>query len=211
MPPLAFVSGTARVVVQGTYASDNRQWVNIFHVRRSPFGSALSQAEVDAIASGVSSAYRVRFIPSIANGATLQRVEATDLTSDLGLVGVDSTQAVGQAVPPFLSQGTSMVISWKQASHYRGGHPRTYLPLHTAAQAATSSRWSSGAAAAVDAAADLFITDVAAIPVTGTAALVLVRRVKNKVTLVTPEVHNITVGTVDLRLDTQRRRLGPDI
>lgn len=214
MPPLNPVPATARVVVNGVFSSSGGPWVNIFHVQRTPTGTALSQTEVNAIAAGVRTAWLNNFIPLCSSSMTLGNVTATDLTSSFGLVGSASGNnagaiATGTMMPPSVAVG----ISWTQAQHYRGGHPRSYIPGLNSGQlnASGSNLISAAQQANFVTGALAFRTAVNAIVVDGAAALVLVRRIANKQVLAIPIVTPLTGATVDRRVDTQRRRLGKDI
>lgn len=214
MPPLQPVPSVARVVVNGVFSSSGGPWVNIFHVRREPVAGSLTQGEVDAIAAGVRGAWLNNFIPLCSSAMTLGNVVATDITDQFGLVGTSSGNnagaiATGTMMPPSVAIG----ISWTQAQHYRGGHPRSYIPGLNSGQlnASGSNLLSAAQQANFLAGALAFRTAVNAIAIGTAARLVLVRRIANKVVLVNPIVSNITGATVDRRVDTQRRRLGKDI
>lgn len=212
MPPLQFAPGVARVTCVGSYTSGSPGWANVFHVRKLGGAQApYTQADIDLVAQGFFAAYGTNIMPSVGNGASLTSATAIDIGSDVGVTGVVSGTTVGSAVPPFLSQGNSMCISWTQGSHFRGGHPRTYTPLHTTAQTLNTREWTAGAAAGLRTGALNFRTAVNAIATSTGVELVLLRRIRNQAVLIPPLTFPITSANVDLRIDTQRRRLGPDV
>lgn len=213
MPPLLPVPGVARVVCNGISSITGNVWINVFHVGRVSPGGAFLQTDVDAIAAAVRGGWAAQFAPLQASSITLTEVQATDLTNSFGLVGTASGSTLGGIGTGFMPPQCAIGISWSQSQHYRGGHPRTYLPapVNAQLQASGSNLLSPAAATSYDTAAENFRTAVSAAATFTPVQLVLVRRIGNKAVLDPPLVNPILGSTVDRRLDTQRRRLGPDI
>ena len=207
MPAQAAVPGVARCAVRGT--ASGAAIVNVFHVKWS--GGAMSTADVTYIANLVKTAYETNIAPRLNGTWSGDSVRAVDL---IGLFGAEAT--VPLAGTPGSSslnvpQSACACITWKIARHYRGGHPRTYVgPLHTSHIESPTSLASTYMASLLTS-ARAFRTAIN----TGTTAgntmrLVSVHRTLNGVQLSVPDVVDIDDAAVDSRIDSQRRRLGPD-
>jgi len=105
-------------------------------------------------------------------------------------------------------------ISWRLRAHYRGGHPRTYLPGIPDSAKVNVDEWSGSFTAAAVSAANAFKNDCNSAgsgTVTdtqlGTVSFVHAGAWR------TPPIFRPFVGDafMDSRIDTQRRRLGADV
>lgn len=220
MPALSPIVGVARCVAVGSVGGV--ACVNVFHVGINP-RAAYTQAQIDALATMLRAAFVTRFIPIIHTTYTLYDVTCTDLSSDLGVTGVKTGSTAGTKAGVGMASNVAQCITWKIARHYRGGHPRTYLAPPDNSTVSNSNRWQSTHVTAAGNAADGFRTDMtAALPGPVSPELVCVHRYKGwtldvdkgkriPTPLLVPLVDTITGNTFDGRIDSQRRRLGPDI
>lgn len=212
MPALEPVPGVARVVISGTCAGQTI--INVFHVQKGPSsGVPFSQADVDTLATGMDTAYKNNFANKMNSGYSGDLVEVTDLSSATSAVGSTANTGTGSGAGTTVPNSVASCISWRISRHYRGGHPRTYLgpPPATAIEGPTSftPTWVTGLATSANA----FRTAVNAIVLPSgavNAILVTVHRYQNKIKLTPPQVSGIVSGSADSRIDTMRRRLGPD-
>jgi hypothetical protein len=127
-------------------------------------------------------------------------------------VSVPWTNTNGGNTNP-LPPNCAAVISWAIPAHYRGGHPRTYLPgpTNAALQVANGNQWTSSFRSSLAAAAQNFLTSFAAGIVAGAVEqLGTVSHFRNNAPLATPVFYPYTGGTIHGRVDSQRRRLGKE-
>lgn len=216
MPALEPVEGVARVSFRGSFGAST--WANILHVAKlDGTGNialgAFTQAQINALASLMRARWAARFAPQVNASVLLTSTEAVDLTDITGVVGLDATNVAGTLAGTQVPAQVSCCVSWREALHYRGGHPRTYLPPATTSQLTSGTLWTSVYQAAVETAMNAFLADLDAdttVDANG-CALVAVHRTRNHATLQPPDVRLISSAVVDNRIDTQRRRLGPDV
>jgi hypothetical protein len=210
MPAQLPVPGVARVTVTGT--ASGIPVVNVFHVRKT--GGAVTpytDAALDAIANLVGASWDSRIASFLNVAYTAGSTQSVDLGSDISHVGFRANTGNGISSGPHVPQSLCCCVSWKIARHYRGGHPRTYLgPLGDSAIQNNTSL-SAGTVTTMGTAASNFRSDINSSSPDGTAIeLCAVHRWRNSVKLTPPQTSPILSVSVDNRLDTQRRRLGPD-
>jgi len=135
-----------------------------------------------------------------------------DLGSVTGAVGINTTAITGTgSVSAITPNSACAVVSWKIGIRYRGGKPRTYFPIGSAASLVNGVGLPAAHVTSLKAAAAGFITDVN----TFTSGTILVtfasvsyfhqgqlRPTGIPYPIVGSDVHN--------RVDSQRRRLGKE-
>lgn len=218
MPALEPVAGVARVVYSGTLAGVT-SWACIMHMQRfvtvggAPVTTAWSQVDISQLAQDARIAWNTNIRPVLGSTVALVSTSTQDLTSNQGAVGVDNTNVSGALTGTACPAQVAQVLSWRESFHYRGGHPRNYLPPPTMTQvSATPNTWASTHVTALENAGNGFLTTLAALSYgSNQIGLVAVHRTSNHATLAIPIVNRITACTVDSRIDTQRRRLGRDV
>jgi len=208
--PLKPVAGVAKVAFNGTLGNVNV--ANVMHVGAELDNTAWSQAQMDALATGMRGLYVTHFCPLITSNYSLLEVVATDLSTNEGLSSTMGGTTAGSQAGSVTPANVAVGITWKQRRRFRGGHFRTYLPPPgTATYYSTSNTWSAAAVTAYTAAALAFRTGVASLnPGARACQLVAVSRVQDDQWLDPPFVYAITSQGVDTRMDSQRRRLGKD-
>lgn len=211
MPALANVPGVARCVVTGT--ANGQACVNVFHVAKGTGGaSPWTQVEIDKLATLIAAQFTTAFVPSIANHWSGDQVECVDLSSVLGLSGVATIAASGGGGSgTTMPQSAAACVTWKIPRHYRGGHPRTYVgPLATAAAESPVSL-AATFVSNLRTRAIAFRNNINGDTTFGTLiTLCTVHRTYQKQKLNEPQLSFPTSAEVDSRIDSQRRRLGPD-
>lgn len=216
MPAQKPVVGVARIAIGG--AISGVPWVNIFHVRHEPL-SAWSTATLQDLVDTVRASYVTRFAPVINSQASIGDAEVVDLSSELGAAAVGVGSHVGTMSGTGFTSQVAQCVTWAISRRYRGGHPRTYLPppSTSATTGGTANTWSPTHVTNVNAAVTGFRNDVNTADYAGVGGtLVCVHRFRTEVTgeppviLDPPIVDVITSGSVDTRVDSQRRRLGKD-
>lgn len=210
MAALAPVVGVARVVCHGT--ANGQPVVNVFHIRNGgPPGFNYSNADILSLANSVMTAYKTRFLPRLNVLYSGDDVSATDLTSATGSFAQVAMTGAGGQTGTAIPQSAACCITWKILRHYRGGHPRTYIgPLGTTGIESPISLDATFVGLMITAASG-FMADVNALTISGHAQkLVCVHRQQDGAQLAVPLVDDILSATVDSRIDSMRRRLGPD-
>lgn len=204
------VAGVARCVFAGI--SGGQPIINVMHVQNGgPGGPAYTQSAIDQLATSLASLYTGNLMPLVNNNYAAVGVTCTDLSSDLGVVGVAPMTGTGTNSGSGTTNGTAVVISWKIARHYRGGHPRTYLPAPASANITNPTSFLGTYVTTVNNAATAFRTAVNALIIaSNTQRLCTVHRISGGAELPVPTVDVIIGNSVDTRIDTQRRRLGRD-
>jgi hypothetical protein len=107
-------------------------------------GTGPSVADADTFAGDISNSYNTWMCPFMTDEKSLEEVIVTDLTSPTAAVGTDATAHVGSLAGNYLPASASALLSRTVARRYRGGHPRTYLPLGNQANLDGSQTWDAG-------------------------------------------------------------------
>jgi hypothetical protein len=189
-----------------------RQHVNVFHCIKTTSTADWTQAEINALATGFRTAYSNDFKSLLHADFALGDVIATDIGSFLGKVGVQTGTGTGSHAGSPMPNNVALGITWKVALHYRGGHPRSYFSGLVLADCDGHTRWVTTTLNNWDSAANVFLGDVNNITIgTGKAVLVSVHRTINREHLDEPITAPIVGARIDPRIDSQRRRLGPDV
>lgn len=206
--PLQPVPGVARLNFNAT--TFGTPMTNVIHVKGQT-GTAFSQAQLDTLTGTLATQWATRFCPLLANTYTMTGVHAVDLTSPFGVESFAASSASGTASPGSALAGVACCISWKTAAHWRGGHGRTYLATPGGSNYLNGNTWLGTFVTAITAAAQAFLTDIAAISIGGSpAVMVIVRRQSGKTPLIPPIAQPVTSAVVDSRIDTMRHRYGKD-
>ena len=167
MPALPVVANVMRIDLKGTITGGGVFADRIF-VR---YATALSSADAATIATGVGTAWNTNLAPIISNNATLQTVTVTDLASVSGAQSVQSTVHAGTDAAATMPGASSVVVRFKIARRYRGGHPRFYLGPIASGHSANPDQWSAGFLTTVLADWNAFVNAVLALATGGTGAL----------------------------------------
>jgi len=171
-----------------------------------------TQAEVNAVAGNFRSAWVSNFLPQQNAVVTLTNVDAIDLTDIIGAVGTATGSNNGAIAGTAMPANIAACVSWKEARHYRGGHARTYVvgPGSTATPLNTRT-WGAAFVTAMASAASAYRLAVAASAAGRAGSMVVVHRTIGGETVPSPLPGVIIGQSFDSRIDSQRRRLGPDV
>lgn len=197
----------------GTYREAN--WANVMWLYLTGNGVIPHDWQVD-LADAAFNAYKAYFLTEISFEVELNfaRVNIWD-GPDVSQAISTETASPGLKLDPGLPANVAICVSWPLAVHYRGGHPRTYLPGVTQASLDGTTRVLAAYASDVATRANQFHTAMEVIPPTATVSSVEhgTMSFQSKKQWRTPPVfRRIALGAhVDTRLDSQRRRLGRDI
>jgi hypothetical protein len=184
----------------------------------APSGTDLTTMASDAVStfgSAFSSLYDVN--------TSLESATATDLSSAMGHEATAGTPVAGALAGGAIPPAAAAVVAHSIARRYRGGHPRTYLPLGDTSKIATSGTWSSGFVSAVDSAwgtwangmlttfGSLVVDKIVNVSYYGPPNVVITNPVTHRARTVstlrtTPIVDDITGHSVNPLIGSQRRR-----
>lgn len=172
------------------------------------------QGDLDTLAAAMSSRYATNFLPLLSGSCALSSTQVILYTGGDSSEGFAGAGGNGSHIQSALPASVSVCLSWHIAPHYKGGHPRTYLPGITGDRAANASSWSSDTLTAFSSAGNAFHSAVESIPPMGSRITAVqhgtVSFVRNNAWRNPPVFYRFTSCTVDSRIDTQRRRLGAD-
>lgn len=211
MPALLPVPGVVQLTVNQTFAGV--PVVNVHYVQ-SIDESGWTEAQLALLASTytgwLTGATSFRQLQSSALAYT--RLDLVDLTSDTSPQLSANLASVGSSAGATEAAQVAMCIGWTIARRYRGGHPRTYLGGMVTSSRGVPNQFNAPAIATAAAAG---IALRAALNGGGDhpsgQQMVAVHRTRDLLILNPPETSQIITATVDTRIDTQRRRLGPDV
>lgn len=174
----------------------------------------ISSAQLDDFADFFLSGYGSNIIALMSSSCAAEtcQVALYETGEDL-LLGNASAALSGVSEAEQMPASVAIAISWKTTRSYKGGHPRTYVPGvsrdHTSgvtnvypAFASTLADAAGTFHTAIEGYTDTNITSVEH----GTMSFV-----RDKAWRTPPVFVRFVTGSVDARLDSQRRRLGPDV
>jgi hypothetical protein len=154
MPALPAAGKTVRCDLFQTYSANTRVRDRIYF---SYTGAGPSVADLNTLAATISAAWNTNISPQQNAGAVLTSIQLTDLASATGAQSVVTVNRVGTLAGVAVPAATAMIIKFRIARRYRGGHPRFYLVGRVVADEATYSTWSSASGASVATAWAAFI------------------------------------------------------
>lgn len=201
-----------RIAISGLYPPAH--WTNVFYVFGSEVGTPV-YSELQALSDGVLGAYGDNFAAVANDNWQLVGAESVWYWTGGPTRVFSSTTVIGEAdLGDALPANVAVGISWRQALSYRGGHPRTYLCGISQGQLDDVTRLGGVAQGNFQSAAEGFLSDVNALTPgasIGDVELGTVSFVNDGDWRLTPIFLSYLGASVDLRIDTQRRRLGRDI
>jgi hypothetical protein len=138
VPPLPAV---AKVIKTDLIWSDevNTDIVTRFFAEYS--GSAPSDADLDGWCASLADAYESALAGLANPNVILSAINAIDLSSATGAIGVAAPAVTGTRTGDPVSIGTAVVDSYSIARRYRGGHPRGYWPFGNSLDLGTLQTW----------------------------------------------------------------------
>lgn len=216
--PLPAAANVIKVTLTGTFGP--AKWANIMHVHWTT--GTPTAADLNTLAGQIGVQYGSQILANTntltkVTLITLQDVGTVDSSGNLiGLSGTDPTTHSGAVGGTPLSANVAIVIGWRIARHYRGGHPRSYVPGMTTANQTDSQHWTQTTADNMGLGANNFRIAVNALTSASTGLLTLgsVSYFKGHDSSGHPILRPVPVfdafvgAHCDTRIDSQRRRLG---
>lgn len=212
MPPRPPLAGTAKLQVSWS-GPDSRTANNICYAQTS--ADVTSTTILGELAANLVTAFALtgEVMSYISSEWSIINVTAIDNSGSTEGFNVHTATVPGTLAGSGNSPNVAMVVGWTINAHYRGGHPRWYLPgvmpnvLTTPGGAHLDSAHQSGLQSAANALLASF--NGAAVGST-TATLGTISYSSGKVPRPTPLFRPFIGAQVPSRLGTQRRRLGKE-
>lgn len=219
MPPLASPGKVVRADFFLSVGANVRVRDRIFF---SYTGAGPNTTDLTTLAGTISTAWLNQLVPQTNTSVVLTQIALTDLASSSGAQVFSTQSRSGTLAGTFLPAAVAMIVKFKIARRYRGGHPRFYLPGRVTADLSTTTTWAGASATSLATAFAAFIAACVTTPPTnlGTMAHVNVsyftgftnktfpsgrtRAVPNP--RATPLVDPITSYSVNTQVGSQRRR-----
>jgi len=217
MPALPSVPGVVRITHEVKLDTQNYGFRTFWFTAGAP-----SAADVTTLANAAAAAFTAQFVPLMSSSYVLTKTIAQDLSTATGFVAEVDTNNVGGDAGGGLPASAAVNMGFKIARHYRGGKPKVFLPLGSAAKIADRRSWTPSFVTACNTAWTNYATAIQSaatasiyaqcnvsyyagynVPTTGPSG-----RVKQTLKLrIPPLVDLITGHNAQLKIGTQRRRL----
>jgi hypothetical protein len=203
MTPLPPISGALKVQL-GWGVDDETASITVMHLAYT--GGPPSSGNCATMAAAIRADQVTRFTALLNASSGITSCRVLDLSSDMGGEGESGGFDSGTRTGDNLAAATAIVVSKHIARHYRGGHPRSYLPLGSATDL-DSGLWDGGFADTVNTAWTDFVSDCTS-DGTGCAITgeIQVSYVSGGARRDTPQKDTILSYTTDVKVGSQRRR-----
>lgn len=191
----------------GWYINNNANVENVLHFTVG--GGPPSASQCAALAADFQAAQLTYLKPLVNTENGCEPCTVTDISSSSGAQGVGGTQTGGSESGSFNSAQTCVCVNHHIAQRYRGGKPRSYLPLGNQGALLTPGQWSSTFLTAVNTAWADFITNCLAATTGGVSvtAFVAVSYYHAKAVRATPVTYPVVNSTARQTVSSQRRRI----
>jgi hypothetical protein len=134
-------------------------------------GTAPTGANCTTLAGDVEAAWAADIAPLQHPTVLLTEVDVLDIATDTGLSGQWNGSLAGSATGNILPIQVAMDVEYGIARRYRGGKPRTYLPIGTYNDLADQGHWDASFVTATNTAVTSFFTAIQALVVGAMGAL----------------------------------------
>jgi hypothetical protein len=155
MPPMPVAPGVLQLVIHARDDDVAHDLINRVHYHYT--GAAPTAAQLATMAPTLLISWSGQFTPLMQSSKTVTQLDIIDLSSPTGaqtsLAGVTAGTLVGAELPA----DACLVVAGQVSRRYRGGHPRTYLPLGDTTKLASSRTWDPTFVAAAVTAMDTFM------------------------------------------------------
>jgi hypothetical protein len=160
MTPLPTVANVARIQLGYAIGEDVTTESSI-HVQYT--GGTPSTAGLNAFAAAIAAAWNTDLTAQHMTDRILTSVTVTDLANPTSTAGVWAGSHAGSMLGQ-MPASTCVVVSFRIARRYRGGHPRAYIPMGNQISQFDAQKWSGTAITGFLSAWNAFIAAVLAFP-----------------------------------------------
>src|SRR5215467_13886591 len=139
-------------------------WANVFWTNLTTSGTP-SQTDLDTWLTALQAAYKTRFAGLVQSTVLFTQAQAQlFLPGNLILPSIVAMSGAGSGTATAgTDQASSMVVSWQTGVYWRGGKPRSYIPLPLAANIVNNKSLGAGTITNLTTAANGFRSDVNAL------------------------------------------------
>jgi hypothetical protein len=123
-------------IVTSDGANTNIQ--NVFHCT---YTGSVSAADASSLALSFGSSWTSQMAPLVTTNYAIESVIINDLNSATGAQVQEAVSAAGTNAGVHLTSGVALVMSYKTAFKYRGGHGRSYLAGFPEADLSNANTW----------------------------------------------------------------------
>lgn len=116
--------------------------------------------DLQALNTTIDGAYTSHLAAIPTPSVVLKEIDSLDLSSLSANNALDSVSIAGTSTNDDLPAGTAVVVSFKQATRYRGGHSRIYLPFGSSQNLQDDQTWNSSFISGMTTRWEAFITEV---------------------------------------------------
>jgi len=190
--------------------SQGLPFVNVFHAQHT--AGSVTANDIQTFANGIRAAAFAQLPAAFYASSSINTFEVTDISSSTGAVATNTTAVTGtRAAGSGLAASTSYAVSWNITLHYRGGHPRNYIPMTNPLDIVSGRLLLSTAASGFASLWAAYLTAFNAV-VSGTIGITMgMFQYHAHHQVVNPPVFYAFTGVrVHGRVDSQRRRLGKE-
>ena len=158
MPPLAFAPAI-RLSISGKNSGTTDWGIRTFYAYSG--STAPTSTDLTAINTEAGSAWTSDVAPIMGSNITATTFTSLDLTSATGAEVTSAGSIAGTRSGTGVEAALAAVVAYGIARHYRGGHPRVYLPAGVTTDVVDPANWNTTFATAVTAAWTNFLAAVA--------------------------------------------------
>lgn len=156
MPALPNVPGVLKCNIDWAIGGDATAQSILFF----QFSGPAAAADLSAIGTHIVLTGEAEFQALCDDQTGMQSATMRDLSTSMGAETTSGTPWLGARGSALTPAATSAVVSHSISRHYRGGHPRTYLPVGVSGDLLTSKLWTTSFQGAVDSAWGSFIGNI---------------------------------------------------
>jgi hypothetical protein len=158
VPALPAVPKTVALAFTTLSGTSPNPAVNKLHFAYT--GTPPTPAQLASFATTVLTAFGSAVGPFMSSDNTISALEAVDLSSPVSATATVTAAIAGALTPDKLPDDTCVVLSATVGRRYRGGHPRTYLPVGVVAEITNGNLWNATWLGTLLTAWDGFVTAV---------------------------------------------------
>jgi hypothetical protein len=157
MTALPTVQNVIKITLKHIYSLDT-DVINRFFMQFA--GTPPVNADMHSFAATIHATWAGNIAPLCHPDVSLVQVEAVDLTTASGALGIDTTVTAGSRAGTALPAGTAYLLNFGIQRRYRGGKPRLYAPLGAAADVLDGQDWTAAFHNAALASWQLFLSTI---------------------------------------------------
>ena len=157
---LPFAPSVIRVKLFYTNQVRSNAILNTLHFRYT--GAAGTNAEMATLAANIAGYWGATLKSDTNTTVSLTTVETRDLSSDMGTLGTWTGTTAGSRSDTINSAQAALLVTYTIPRTYRGGKPKTFLPVGDAIALLDEGHWTSDFVSSVQGNLETFLADILA-------------------------------------------------